>query len=61
MRTTERGLRNLFVLYRPLPNEWTLLDNSETAIVPVAKEVSGNVLGFNLSLFARITGGKEVV
>jgi predicted ABC-type ATPase len=59
-RRYDRGLRNLFELYRPLLDEWTLLDNSESRIVPVAKEVAGSVLIFNPTLFACITGGMEV-
>ena len=59
-RRYDRGLRNLFDLYRPLLDEWMLLDNSESAIVPVAKETQGNLLVFNPTMFAHITGGREV-
>lgn len=59
-RRYDRGLRNLFDLYRPLLDEWTLLDNSESPIVPVAKEVRGNLLVFDPVLFRTISGGKEV-
>ncbi len=60
-RRYDRGLRNLFELYRPLLDEWTLLDNSGLSMIPVAKEQSGNVIVFNPSLFARITGGMDIL
>jgi predicted ABC-type ATPase len=59
-RRYDRSLRNLFEFYRPLLDEWTLLDNSESKMIPVAKGTREGIIVFNSALFTSMTSGMEV-
>ena len=59
-RRYDRGLRNLFELYRPHLDEWVLYDNSEDNPVPVAEEVFGRLQVFDQRVFGAITVNMEV-
>jgi len=53
-RRFHRGFQNLFKLYRPLLDSWTLFDNSGNAPTLVAREELGEFQVFDQVLFARI-------
>lgn len=59
-RRYERGLRNLFEVYRRHLDEWVLYDNSETNPVPVATETSGRLQVIDQRQFEAITKNMEV-
>jgi predicted ABC-type ATPase len=59
-RRYDRGVRNLFEVYRHRVHEWVLYDNSEANPVPIAAEVSDLLLVFDRLQFESITKRTEV-
>jgi len=53
-RRFERGIRNFFMLYRPLLDSWTLFDNSSAKPVVIAEEKAGAVTVICEDLFGII-------
>lgn len=53
-RRFERGLHNLFHLYRSFADSWTIFDNSELAPRVVAKETTGVLTVIDGKLFEEI-------
>ena len=53
-RRFQKGLRNLFRLYRPILDSWSIFDNSETIPHLIAREELGDLQVLNRNLFARI-------
>ena len=60
-RRFNRGLYNLFHLYRPLLDSWILFDNSEDTPVVIAREKSGILTVINDNLFEKVKKGLEVL
>ena len=60
-RRYDRGLRDLFEMYRRHLDEWVLYDNSEANPVPIAEEVSGRLQVFDQRQFEAITKSMEVL
>jgi len=58
-RRFHKGLQNLFKLYRPLLDSWTIFDNSGVLPQLIAREEVGELSVFDEDLFARISEGKE--
>lgn len=56
-RRLKRGTRNLFHVYRPLLDVWTLFDNSTAKPFLVAKQEDGMLKIFNQALFDEIVKG----
>jgi predicted ABC-type ATPase len=56
-RRFNRGLYNLFYLYRPLLNVWVLFDNASDTPLQIASEKSGKLNICVPDLFARIQKG----
>jgi predicted ABC-type ATPase len=54
-RRFERGLHNLFHLYRPLVDSWVLFDNSGDEPRVIAKETAGVLRVLDATLFDEIT------
>ena len=59
-RRYDRGLRNLFEVYRRHLDEWVLYDNSEANPVPIATEAFGRLQVIDHRLFEDITKDMEV-
>lgn len=53
-RRFDRGLHNLFNLYRPFADSWAIFDNSELAPVVIAKETAGVLTVINGKMFEEI-------
>ena len=53
-RRFQKGIRNLFTLYRPLLDLWMLFDNSGTEPRLIAREEVGELHVFDQRLFAKI-------
>jgi predicted ABC-type ATPase len=53
-RRFERGLYNLFHLYSPLADSWTIFDNSEPVPLVIAKETAGVLKVIDGKLFEEI-------
>lgn len=51
-----RSVENLFKIYRPLLDSWTLFDNSSTRPSLIAEEKHGNLAIVDAKLFATIAG-----
>jgi predicted ABC-type ATPase len=60
-RRFNRGLYNLFHLYRPLLDSWILFDNSEDTPVVIAREKSGILTVIDDNLFEKVKKGLEVL
>lgn len=58
-RRFHKGLRNLFRLYRPILDSWTIFDNSGISPQPVASEELGELQVSDRGLFIRITEAAE--
>lgn len=58
-RRFHKGLRNLFRLYRPLLDSWTIFDNSGVLPHPIAREEVGELRVFDEDLFTKISEGKK--
>ena len=58
-RRFHKGLQNLFKLYRPLLDSWTIFDNSEVLPHPIAREEVGELRVFDKDLFTKISKVKE--
>jgi hypothetical protein len=56
-----RGINNLFHLYRPLLYSWMLFDNSGHLPMVIAKETDGVKTILDDTLFAEITRKLEVL
>lgn len=56
-RRFDRGLYNLFYLYRPLLDVWVLFDNASNTPLQIASETSGKLNICVPDLFARIQKG----
>jgi predicted ABC-type ATPase len=54
-RRFHKGIVNLFRLYRPLIDAWTLFDNSGAVARVVAREESAGLQVFDQKLFSKIT------
>ena len=54
-RRHTKGLRNLFEIYRPLLDQWTLHDNSRSPAQIIAWEEDGDLTIMDLEGFAKIT------
>ena len=50
-----KGLRNLFKLYRPVLDSWTIFDNSGVLPHPIAREEVGELRVFDQDLFDKIS------
>lgn len=53
-RRHAKGLRNLFEIYRPLLDRWTLRDNTHSPALKIATGLAGDLLVLNLEAFAKI-------
>ena len=53
-RRHAKGLRNLFKIYRPLLDRWTLYENTDAATRTIAYEEAGNFFVSNLEEFAKV-------
>jgi len=60
-RRFDRGLPNLFNLYRPLLDFWIIIDNSTDSPTIVAFEKTGKLKIVNRAVFAKISTGLETV
>ena len=49
------GIRNLFDVYRPILNSWTLFDNSRDVHYPIARETNLHLVVMDVSLFERFS------
>ena len=58
-RRFHKGLRNLFRLYRPILDSWTIFDNSGVSPRPIASEELGELQMFDKGLFTKITEAAE--
>ena len=58
-RRYDRGLRNLFQVYRPVLDHWAVFDNSEGQLVPVAQGNHENTRVLDRPLFEFMTKGME--
>ena len=56
-RRFHRGMQNLFKLYKPLLNSWTLFDNAGSTPELIAEEKDGKLSIINEDLYGKITGG----
>lgn len=54
-RRFHKGLYNLFNLYRPILDSWTILDNSEISPRPIASEELGELQVVESQLFEKIS------
>lgn len=54
-RRHSKGLRNLFQIYRPLLDQWTLHDNSLSPTQLIAWEEDGDLTILDLDGFAKVT------
>jgi predicted ABC-type ATPase len=61
LRRFNRGINNLFHLYRPLLDSWMLFDNSGHLPMVIAKETDGVKTILDDTLFAEITRKLEVL
>ena len=57
-RRHAKGVKNLFQLYRPLLDRWSLYNNVRPPARLIAQETSGNLLVLDLEAFAKV---EEVV
>ncbi len=53
-RRHAKGLKNLFQLYRPLLDRWTLHDNTTFPARKIAREENGNLVVLDLEEFAKV-------
>lgn len=53
-RRHPKGLKNLFQIYRPLIDRWTLHDNTAAPSHKIASETNGDLVIFDLEAFAKI-------
>ncbi len=53
-RRHAKGLQNLFQLYRPLLDRWTLYENADLPARIIAHEEQGNLMVLDLEEFAKI-------
>ena len=58
-RRYDRGLRNLLESYRPLLDDWRIIDNTQEPPRLIAAESQGNLVLFDRRLFELITKGME--
>ena len=58
-RRFHKGLRNLFRLYRPMLDSWTIFDNSGILPQPVASEELGELQVSDKGLFTKIVEAAE--
>lgn len=49
-----KGLRNLFQIYRPLLDRWTVQDNTHSPSQKIVSESGGNLLVLDFEAFAKI-------
>ncbi len=54
-----KGINNLFKLYRPFLDSWTLFDNSKAIHLVIAREEMGELSVFDQELFSKITQAQE--
>lgn len=54
-RRHAKGLRNLFQVYRPLLDRWTLYENTDSRALTIAQEESGDLVVWDVEEFAKIT------
>jgi predicted ABC-type ATPase len=54
-RRFDKGLRNLFEVYRPLLDSWVLFDNSTEEPRVIAREAGGSLEVLDRELFARLS------
>lgn len=62
-RRHSKGLKNLFSIYRPLLNRWSLFDNERSPIHLIARETSGGLMVLDMEAFAeveKITEGESL-
>lgn len=53
-RRHSKGLRNLFKIYRPLLDRWTIFDNNEAPTREIATAEHGSLVVFDLEAFAKL-------
>jgi len=58
-RRFHKGLRNLFKLYRPTLDSWSIFDNSEVLPHLIAREELGELQVFDKNLFTKIAEAAE--
>ena len=59
-RRFQKGIQNLFTLYRPLLDLWVLFDNSGTKPQLIAREEVGELRVFDQKLFAKIAEAPKI-
>jgi predicted ABC-type ATPase len=60
-RRFDRGIHNLFHLYRPFADSWVIFDNSEPAPMVIAKETAGVLTVIDDKLFEGIKVSVEML
>ena len=58
-RRFRRGVQNLFKLYRPLLDSWTLFDNAGSAPKLIAEEKGGKLSVMDKKVYDHISGGRS--
>ena len=58
-RRFHKGLRNLFMRYRPLLDSWMIFDNSGRVPRPIARETLGQLHVVDEKLFQQTQAGNQ--